>query len=76
MIVTELDTAKKSIEVQAYSLFMIVDKTDVITGSFNFTKAAEESNAENCLILRGNRQLTNAYESYWQWRWDETGSYR
>ena len=24
----------------------------VITGSFNFTKAAEESNAENLLILR------------------------
>jgi phosphatidylserine/phosphatidylglycerophosphate/cardiolipin synthase-like enzyme len=107
MIVTELDSAKKSIEVQAYSFtsapiakalvdahkrgvqvrviiaksqetlhysaatflaagipvhidkafriahnkIMIIDKTDVITGSFNFTKAAAESNAENCLIL-------------------------
>ncbi len=26
---------------------MIIDKIKIITGSFNFTKAAEEKNAEN-----------------------------
>jgi phosphatidylserine/phosphatidylglycerophosphate/cardiolipin synthase-like enzyme len=31
---------------------MIIDNATVLTGSFNFTKAAEENNAENLLILR------------------------
>jgi phosphatidylserine/phosphatidylglycerophosphate/cardiolipin synthase-like enzyme len=31
---------------------MIIDKETVITGSFNFTKAAEERNAENLLIIK------------------------
>lgn len=31
---------------------MIIDREVVITGSFNFTRAAEESNAENVLIIR------------------------
>jgi len=29
---------------------MVIDGKNVITGSFNFTKAAEENNAENLLI--------------------------
>src|ERR1039457_2111831 len=36
----------------AHNKIMILDKQTVITGSFNFTKAAEESNAENVLILQ------------------------
>ena len=31
---------------------MIIDRQTVITGSFNFTKAAEEKNAENLLIIQ------------------------
>jgi phosphatidylserine/phosphatidylglycerophosphate/cardiolipin synthase-like enzyme len=27
------------------------------TGSFNFTKAAEEKNAENLLVIKGNKPL-------------------
>jgi phosphatidylserine/phosphatidylglycerophosphate/cardiolipin synthase-like enzyme len=30
---------------------MIIDLETVITGSFNFTKAAEENNAENLLVI-------------------------
>jgi phosphatidylserine/phosphatidylglycerophosphate/cardiolipin synthase-like enzyme len=56
----------------AHSKIMIVDEINVITGSFNFTKSAEENNAENCLILRGNRQLAEFYEENWNWRWNET----
>lgn len=56
----------------AHSKIMIIDRTDVITGSFNFTKAAEANNAENCLILHGNKPLADLYEKNWQWRWDET----
>jgi phosphatidylserine/phosphatidylglycerophosphate/cardiolipin synthase-like enzyme len=40
---------------------MIIDKATLITGSFNFSKAAEESNAENLLILKGNKHLVDGY---------------
>ncbi len=56
----------------AHSKIMIVDRADVITGSFNFTKNAENNNAENCLVFRGNRQLVELYEKNWEWRWGET----
>jgi phosphatidylserine/phosphatidylglycerophosphate/cardiolipin synthase-like enzyme len=36
----------------AHNKVMVIDNSTVVTGSFNFTKAAEESNAENLLILR------------------------
>jgi hypothetical protein len=36
----------------AHNKVMVIDDKTVITGSFNFTKAAEESNAENMLIIR------------------------
>ncbi|MDR0466103.1 MAG: phospholipase D family protein [Deltaproteobacteria bacterium] len=35
----------------AHNKVMILDKSRVITGSFNFTASAEERNAENLLIL-------------------------
>jgi phosphatidylserine/phosphatidylglycerophosphate/cardiolipin synthase-like enzyme len=30
----------------------VIDQSTVITGSFNFTKAAEEKNAENLIISK------------------------
>jgi phosphatidylserine/phosphatidylglycerophosphate/cardiolipin synthase-like enzyme len=36
----------------AHNKVMIIDGETVITGSFNFTKAAQEKNAENLLIIR------------------------
>jgi phosphatidylserine/phosphatidylglycerophosphate/cardiolipin synthase-like enzyme len=39
---------------------MIIDGTTVITGSFNFTKAAEEKNAENLLIIK-SEELSKKY---------------
>jgi phosphatidylserine/phosphatidylglycerophosphate/cardiolipin synthase-like enzyme len=44
----------------AHNKVMIIDGTTVITGSFNFTKAAEESNAENLLIIR-SEDLASLY---------------
>jgi phosphatidylserine/phosphatidylglycerophosphate/cardiolipin synthase-like enzyme len=44
---------------------MVIDGETVITGSFNFTKAAEESNAENLLIIR-DRKLASLYMKNWQ----------
>ena len=35
----------------AHNKVMVIDGQTVLTGSFNFTKAAEESNAENLLVI-------------------------
>jgi phosphatidylserine/phosphatidylglycerophosphate/cardiolipin synthase-like enzyme len=40
---------------------MVIDSQRIITGSFNFTKAAEERNAENLLIISGS-SLAQAYQ--------------
>lgn len=50
----------------AHSKVLIVDRATVITGSFNFTKAAEEENAENLLILKNDPKLAAAYLANFQ----------
>jgi phosphatidylserine/phosphatidylglycerophosphate/cardiolipin synthase-like enzyme len=42
------------------------DHCAVVTGSYNFTWSARNRNAENLLILRGNRQLAAAYLDNWK----------
>ncbi len=49
----------------AHNKVMVIDKETVITGSFNFTKAAEEKNAENVLILR-SKDLAQEYIENWK----------
>jgi phosphatidylserine/phosphatidylglycerophosphate/cardiolipin synthase-like enzyme len=49
----------------AHNKVIIVDRSVVITGSFNFTKAAEEKNAENLLIIR-SKELARPYLDNWQ----------
>ncbi len=39
---------------------MIVDREVMITGSFNFTRAAEEKSGENVLIIR-SKELAGEY---------------
>ena len=36
-------------------------QVSIITGSFNFTKAAEEKNAENLLVIKGDTELVKKY---------------
>jgi phosphatidylserine/phosphatidylglycerophosphate/cardiolipin synthase-like enzyme len=59
----------------AHSKVMIIDGVNVITGSFNFTKAADTRNSENVLVIRGNRPLADLYLKDWQWRWDACPDY-
>ena len=49
----------------AHNKVMVIDGATVITGSFNFTKAAEESNAENLLILQ-DATLADKYAANWK----------
>ena len=48
----------------AHNKVMVIDELVLITGSFNFTKAAEEMNAENLLIIR-DKELAAAYVKNW-----------
>ena len=49
----------------AHNKVMIIDDYLVITGSFNFTKAAEEHNAENLLVI-SDPALAKQYIGNWQ----------
>jgi phosphatidylserine/phosphatidylglycerophosphate/cardiolipin synthase-like enzyme len=49
----------------SHNKVMIIDNELVITGSFNFTKAAQKKNAENVLIIR-DKALADQYSQNWQ----------
>src|SRR5947199_1223418 len=42
---------------------IVIDSATILTGSFNFTKAAEEKNAENLLVIKDAPELVKAYEA-------------
>jgi phosphatidylserine/phosphatidylglycerophosphate/cardiolipin synthase-like enzyme len=51
----------------AHNKVMVIDGQDVITGSFNFTVAAQDRNAENVLIIRDNPVIAQAYaDNFWR----------
>lgn len=54
----------------AHNKVMIIDNgfadAVLLTGSFNFTQAAQYRNAENLLLLRGNPNLVEAYAANWR----------
>jgi phosphatidylserine/phosphatidylglycerophosphate/cardiolipin synthase-like enzyme len=45
----------------AHNKIIVIDKRIIITGSFNFTRQAEHSNAENLLILKYHHELASRY---------------
>ena len=45
----------------AHNKIMIIDRSVLITGSFNFSNSAENKNAENLLVIKGNKPLLNKY---------------
>lgn len=55
----------------AHNKVMIIDNSIVITGSFNFTNAAQFKNAENVLIIK-NREIAAKYLANWQDRWQQS----
>jgi phosphatidylserine/phosphatidylglycerophosphate/cardiolipin synthase-like enzyme len=48
----------------AHNKVIVIDSGVVITGSFNFTKSAEERNAENLLVIR-SPELAKIYSANW-----------
>jgi phosphatidylserine/phosphatidylglycerophosphate/cardiolipin synthase-like enzyme len=49
----------------AHNKIMVIDGYEILTGSFNFTKAAEEKNAENLLVIQDG-PLSAQYAANWQ----------
>ncbi len=59
----------------AHNKIMIIDGETLITGSFNFTKAAEHSNAENLLIMKNVPDLIAKYTANWNKHLSHSESY-
>jgi phosphatidylserine/phosphatidylglycerophosphate/cardiolipin synthase-like enzyme len=45
----------------AHNKVIIIDKKILITGSFNYTASAENTNAENIIIIKRNYCIVNGY---------------
>ncbi len=53
----------------AHNKVIIIDERKVITGSFNFTEAADKRNAENVLLIQDKR-IASEYLANWMRRWE------
>ena len=49
----------------AHSKIIVIDGETIITGSFNFTEAAQEKNGENLLLIR-YQALAAQYTQNWE----------
>ena len=52
--------------------FMVFDGLHVETGSFNYSAAAAEKNAENVLLLLNVPEIAERYSREWQRLWNES----
>ncbi len=75
-IPTYLDSQHQS----AHNKIMVIDAgtadSAVITGSFNFTHAAQSKNAENLIVFHGNPEITAAYLQNWKRHLTHSSHYR
>jgi phosphatidylserine/phosphatidylglycerophosphate/cardiolipin synthase-like enzyme len=55
---------------KAHNEVMVIDRRAVTTGSFDFTRAAQEQNAENVLLINDDPVLAAAYTMNWEQRAD------
>lgn len=64
----------------AHNKVMVIDagspEATLITGSFNFTQAAQYRNAENVLVIRNNTPLTDLYLKNWRHHYEHSRPYR
>ena len=55
-----------------HNKFMVIDDARVQTGSFNYTRSAQLRNAENALVITGDRNVAPRYGAEWRRLWDES----
>ena len=60
----------------AHNKILVIDASSshpvVVTGSYNFTWGAQNMNAENLLIFRDNRNLTERFAKNWERHWQQS----
>ncbi len=71
----EIPTFIDSAHTIAHNKVIVIDRETVITGSFNFTRAAEERNAENLLIIK-SKDLARPYIDNWNQHRDHSEPYQ
>jgi phosphatidylserine/phosphatidylglycerophosphate/cardiolipin synthase-like enzyme len=71
-ILVRVDTA---VRIQ-HNKVLIVDEKSVQNGSFNFTNAAQTSNAENIIIHRDFPELAKLFTRNWDHLWTESNEFR
>lgn len=54
-----------------HNKFVVVDILRIMTGSYNFTEAAQKRNAENMLILH-DKKTAQQYANNWGWHWSHS----
>jgi phosphatidylserine/phosphatidylglycerophosphate/cardiolipin synthase-like enzyme len=58
----------------AHNKIIIIDRSTVLTGSFNHTDAAEKRNAENLVIIR-SKKIAEKYRENWKHHKDHSEVY-
>lgn len=58
-----------------HNKFMVIDREHVETGSFNYTSAAEQRNAENAMVIWNNPRLATTYADNWLVHWEHSEPY-
>jgi len=56
----------------AHSKVIVFDQHSVLTGSYNFSKAAQTRNAENVIVIKGDPTLVRLYTDNWRNRWGQS----
>ena len=56
--------------------YIIVDRKHVQTGSFNYSKAAAESNSENVIVVWHNKDVAASYLRHWESRYSQGSRYK
>lgn len=64
LLEADIDVTIDNLPGIAHNKIMIIDKSRVITGSFNFTRSADSKNAENVLII-DDKTVAKQYLQNW-----------
>jgi phosphatidylserine/phosphatidylglycerophosphate/cardiolipin synthase-like enzyme len=59
----------------AHNKVMIFDQQSVFTGSFNFTRSAQDRNAENGMVIHDDVEVVKAYTANWTTRHQLSSAY-
>lgn len=60
----------------AHNKVIVIDRRSTITGSFNFTTAAQRRNAENVLLILDDPDIAEKYARNWEQRAQQSRAFR